>query len=179
MRKVRNLSEYKKFMHGDFLVVPTQGVRVISFEVNPYGPVAMYWQPRPQVTKKGEEPPERMFIGATDEPDEFHVTVDGPGEVVFEPSSEVWVRHQLVKATNPNPGEGETFTRMERMGIHVDEIGAALHRQAVMNRIVAHRENYARDVYQGRLEKQMADLTATIAKLTAPREEAESEAPAE
>lgn len=165
MRKVRNLNGFKLYAQGDQLHAPGTGVRSVSFEVNPVGPCVVYLYTQPE-GKKVE--PVRVLVGLVEQQETLEVTVEGVGWFQLEPSAEVWVRHKWQKVTNPNPGAGKTFTRMEKMGVEQDEIGTALHRQSVLQKIATGRENYARDAYQRQLEKQIAELGERIALLTPP-----------
>lgn len=168
MRKVRNLDGFELYASGDKLVFTGRGVRTVVFEVNPVGPCVAY------LYKKVGKADQRMLIGWTEVPETFEVNVEGDVWVQLEPSAEVWVRHKADKVAGPNPGEDQTFTRMEKMGLYADDLTIALHRQATLNNIIAHRENFARDSYQRRLEARLEEMGETIKKLT-PKEEASAD----
>lgn len=168
MRKVRNLEGFRLYGEGDKLVFAGNGKRTVTFEVNPVGPVVAYLYSG--VGKSAT----RVLIGWTEVPETFEVNVDGDVWVQLEPSAEVWVRHSKIAVAAPNPSDGQTFTRMEKMGLYADDLTIALHRQAVLNNIVSHREGFARDAYQRRLEARLEEMSDTIAKLT-PKSEGENE----
>lgn len=176
MRKVRNLKQFAKYTADDAIVIdgPVK-TRVIAFDVNPYGPVAIYFDAVEMGQTKVK--PVRTFVGWCETPETFEVTVDNTGYIVFEPTGEVWVRYVGAPVVNPNPGAGQTFTRMEKMGLYADDLTIALHRQAVINNIVTGRQNLQRDSYQRQLEGKLQELSDTIAKLTPKKEEPEGEQP--
>lgn len=168
--KIRNLSGFEPYGVGDKLLAPGSDVRVISFEVNPIGPCVV-WQ---YTRHKGVKEPAKVLACVVEKLETLDITVDGDVYFELEPSQEVWVRHKFKRVVNPNPNQGETFTRMEKMGLYTDELSIALHRQAVVNRIVQHRESYAQDAYQRQLEKRVEALAATIERLQ-PKPQVEEE----
>lgn len=169
--KVRNLKDYERYEEGDKLLLPGEDVRVVTFDVNPVGPCVV----RLYTRHPGVKEPSSVLVGWCEHAETFDVTVEGQCWVQLEPSGEAWVRHKFRRVANPNPSEGETFTRMEKMGLYVDEIGVALHRQAVLQSIAASREGYVRDAYQRQLEKDLVDMRAQIAALTPPAPKVEDE----
>lgn len=168
--KIRNLSGFEQYETGDKLLAPGDGVRVVSFDVNPVGPCVVYLYTK----HPGVKEPTKTLACVVEKMETLDVTVEGDAWFQLEVSSEAWVRHKFKRVVNPNPGQGETFTRMEKMGLYADELSIALHRQAVVNRIVQHRESYAQDAYQRQLESRVESLAALVAKLT-PKEEPEGE----
>lgn len=165
--RVRNLEEYELYGVGDKLMCPGEGARTVSFDVNPVGPVVV----RLYTKVPGKKEPVAKLVGWAERQETFDVTVKGECWVQLEPSMEVWVRHKWKRVVNPNPGEGETFTVMEKMGLYVDDIGVALHRQAVLAKIANDRENYGRDAYQRQLETQLLELNKRIEALQPSKQE--------
>ncbi|QCS37231.1 hypothetical protein [Tortoise microvirus 72] len=98
--------------------------------------------------------------------------------LVFEPSGEVWFRKQDIFQAPENPNPDETFTRMEKPGLYMDDLSIALHRQSVLQRIHEGRQNVERDNYTAQLERKLRELGDTVEKLK-PKPKPEAEAGAE
>lgn len=177
MIRVKNLKDYYKVKAGEAVVYHGVADREVQLKINTAGPCVVYVQ---QVDDKNKPLPkaERFLLGMVDNgQEEFSWRLSGNFAVTFDPTGEVWVyRDQTPLAV---PGNGNPpFVRLEKMGVHVDELGVALHRQAVLNRLQRSQETIGDNLRARALEDRLADLTALVESLKpkpAPAPESESE----
>lgn len=165
MRKVNNITALSLWGVGEELTYRNehaqnpvmQELRLVSV-----GPCAVFIVPP---TSKGKD--DKLYLLGVFEGDEtfqfafpafeYKVIVDPSGPVYYaSPTGEV----------AQDVGEVKSFTRLEKPGLYMDELGIALHRQAVLSRISAARENVTKDAYQRQLERQLAELSEQVAALT-------------
>jgi len=133
-----------------------------EFQINTVGPCVA----RVQLPDEGKKPGKQYLLGTFEGRETIQFAIAAQQVAVFlEPSGEVWVRREKVFATADNPNPEENFTRMEKMGLEMDELGIALHRQAVLNAIESDRRQIVADSYTRRLERQLEETNAVVKKL--------------
>lgn len=164
MKRIKNLQQWYKVPSGEALYYWGDIERAVEIELNTVGPCAVYVE----TLDLNRNPLERYFLGVAEGLETFQWRLEGDFAVVLDPSGEVWARRDQSPVSLPAP-EGESFTRFEKAGLYVDEIGMALHRQAVLNRMAASQATGEERRTSKALEQRLADLTAQVAKLTAEK----------
>lgn len=161
VKHVKNLDRW--YLVPEKKGVPFEGTlsREVEMKVMCVGPCVLY------VTglANGKAVGDRMLLGYVDGGEEtFRWRMAGNFAVTFDASGEVWVyRDQTpVGAEAPN---GKSMTRVEKAGLYVDELGHALHRQAVLQRLATRQKTDQETAYTRGLEKRLEELVATVAAL--------------
>lgn len=170
MQRIKNIAQYLRYDKTTNLVFHAavgdeQPSVLVELEINPVGPCVV--RAHAPDTKKGE-PGESWLVGCYDSPETLRFALPLKACRVSLEAAEVWVRRPRTVSTEQNPNPDETFTRMEKQGIDMDEMSVALHRQAVFNRIAANRDMAERDAYTRQLESKLNQLSEQIATLTPP-----------
>lgn len=172
MRKIKNVEEFVPYK-DELMFVGIEGQRrTLEVEINAIGPCVVWLK-----QLKGEKQVTKHLLGCHEGLETYQVDVEAHTVAIEIEEGTPWVRVVRGKVAAPNPSEGETFTRMEKLGLHVDELGVALHRQSILQGIASQRENLERDNYQRSLERRLGELTTLIDKLK-PKEEGEPKAEA-
>lgn len=161
MKRVKNVQDFVQYDETTNLVFKSNdesGVISAELEINTVGPCVV----RLQLPNAGKKVGNVYLVGVYEGLDKVHFAIAAPeARLVFEPSGEVWFRHNEVPQGIPDTGE-ETFTRLEKPGLYLDDLSLALHRQSVLQNIAETRRNVNADAYQRRLEKTIDELSAKI-----------------
>lgn len=171
MRRLKNVEDFVKYDDTTdhmltFKANEETGMVSGEFEVKVVGPCAAFVH-LPDV---GKNPGPRYLLCLIDADDTIVFSVKAPmARVVLQPSAEVWFRKRTVFQSADNPNPDQNFTRMEKPGLYQDELGIALHRQAVLNRIQQTASETASAAAARRMAKQLEDLTGQIAELRLQR----------
>lgn len=178
MIRIKNLMDWYKVPTGEGVRFLGKADREVELKVNTAGPCIVYVQ---RLDDKGEKPlakSERYMLGMVDNGQEAFVwRMPGNFVVTFDATGEVWIYRDQTPLAIPGKGE-PSFVRLEKMGVHVDELGVALHRQAVLNRLQRSQETVGENVRAKALEKQLADLTKLVESLK-PKEVVQADPPAQ
>lgn len=178
-KKIQNIEEFREYKQGDTLRYVAQGPEGViggELEIVTVGPcVARLHIPG---DKKGSVT--KYLLGCFEGHETIQFAIKAPeAVVVLEPSAEVAYRQQKTFAVADNPNPDENFTRNERMGLEMDELGIALHRQAVLNRIEQSRQRLQDDQYTSTLERKLAETSAAVEQLVKAQRDAEEARAAE
>lgn len=172
VKRIDNVDQYtqwKKTHRIEFRANESTGIINGEIELNTVGPCVA----RLAVAADEDGPAQVYLLGCVEGLETLRFAVmANRAAVVLEPSAEVWFRKQDTFVVGDNPNPDETFTRMEHMGLEMDELGIALHRQNVLNQIQTGRENRERDNYSRQLERRLDDMAHIIKTLQAPQEPA-------
>lgn len=159
MKKLRiaNLDQYAQPKDG-LIVYKGTPKRTVALEINPVGPVAAY------LVTAGKKP-ERYLLAVIDDPTEISFTWKGDFAVQLE--GEAWVRRDQTPVFVEADPELPVYTRFEKVGLYHDEVGMALHRQAVLQRLQASGSADETSLRAQRLEDQLAKQGKLIEELLA------------
>lgn len=165
MRRIKNLMDYFLVPKGHGIAFFGHADREVSMKINTAGPCVVYVQ---AVQADGKTPlakSQRMLLGMVDNGlEEFVWRMPGNFAVTFDPTGEVWVYRDQTPLAVAGKGEG-SFTRLEKIGVHVDELGVALHQQAVLNRLQRSQETVGENIRAKALEARVADLAKLVDSL--------------
>lgn len=131
--------------------------RTVALEINPVGPVVAY------LLQDGKKA--RLLLAVIDEPTEISFTWEGDFTVELE--GEAWVRRDQTPVFVEADPALPVYTRFEKVGLYHDEVGMALHRQAVLQRLQALDGADESSLRAQRLEDQLAKQGKLIAELLA------------
>lgn len=177
MIRVKNLRDYYKVPKTGGVFFYGTADREVELKVKSAGPCVVYVQ---QLDEAGEKPlpkSERYLLGMIDNGEEtFAWRLPGNFVVTFDPTGEVWVYRDQTPMAIPGKG-GAPFVRLEKMGVHVDELGVALHRQAVLNRLQRSQETIGENIRAKELEARLADLTKLVETLKPKAEVVQADPP--
>lgn len=167
MKKLRiaNLDQWAQPKDGIILYKGTPK-RTVALEINPVGPVAAYLL---EGGKKGA----RVLLAVIDEPTEISFTWEGDFAVELE--GEAWVRRDQTPVFVEADPALPVYTRFEKVGLYHDEVGMALHRQAVLQRLQATGSADESSLRAQRLEEQLAKQGKLIEELLARQQIPEKE----
>lgn len=175
MKRIRNVLAFQRY--EKFIVVDApqvDGKVSIEMELRTVGPAVA----RVSVFPNGAKKAVSYLLGVFEDGDTINVSVDAPQVVLsFDEGTEVWYRDLTVPIGKENPDPSKTFTRMEKPGLYMDELGIALHRQAVLGRIAERRQNFQRDQYQSQLEGELTRLRGLIEAMAPTEPEQQEEQP--
>lgn len=157
MRRIHNIEQFKPIKEAVFQGQPGQN-KVIEIEVNAIGPVVVWLQ-----LKRGKTVTKHL-LGCHDGLESYATVFDADNAGILI-EGEAYTRIVRGKVAEENPSGDETYTRQEKLGLYVDELGVALHRQSILQGIASQRENLERDNYQRMLERRLGELTTQIEKL--------------
>lgn len=143
--------------------------RVLECIANSVGPCIARLQQleagsKPDTWVKVGEP---ILIGVFEGQETIRFPAEGHVALVFEGSDEVWVYRDMRPLAVQGDPENEPFTRFEKAALYIDELGAVLHRQAVLNRLQRKGETTAANARTVQLEQQIEQLAETVKALTA------------
>lgn len=165
MIRVKNLTDYFPVPAGEAVVYRGSLEREVSIRVNTAGPCMVYVQ---QLDASGTKPLDkapRYLLGMVENgQQEFMWRMAGNFAVTFDPTGEVWVYRDQTPLAIAGEGKG-SFVRLEKIGVHVDELGVALHRQAVLNRLQRSQETVSENIRAKGLETRLAELAALVDSL--------------
>ncbi|QCS37252.1 hypothetical protein [Tortoise microvirus 75] len=175
MKHVHNLDSWYKVPAEKPLVFYGEALRTVEVRVIAIGPCVAYVHRRDGGKPLGEE----MLLGYVEGGEEtFRFTLEGDFAVRFD-AAEVWVYRDQSPVALPPREEPVSFTRHEKAGLYMDELGMALHRQSVLSRLAAKQQRDQESEYTRRLEERLALLGQQIAALTPKPEEPAPEAVSE
>lgn len=155
--RVANLDQWARPADGIIAYVGTPK-RTVALEINPVGPVVAYLK---EPGKGGH----RILLAVIDEPTEITFTWEGNFNVELE--GEAWVRRDQTPVFVEADPDLPVYTRFEKVGLYHDEVGMALHRQAVLQRLQAADGADETSLRARRLEERLAKQDALIAELLA------------
>lgn len=178
--RVHNVEQFQRWDDKSRIVFranDNSGVIGAELEINTVGPCVA----RVHLPDEGKNPGKVYLLGVFEGNQTIQFGISAETVMVaLEPSSEVWYRKSDTFATAENPNPNVSFTRMENMGLEMDELGIALHRQAVLNRIETGRVQIVADQYTRKVERLLAETNARVDKLLeAQRVEREAQANAQ
>lgn len=156
--RIANLDQWAK-PAGGLIVYEGSGPRHVSLEINPVGPVVAYYLQGEGKTMS------KVLLAVVDEPTELMFSGDGNFSVQLE--GEAWVRRDQTPIFVEADPELSSYTRFEKVGLYHDEIGMALQRQAVLQRL-ANMDGAAESSLRARrLEEQLQSTNDLVLKLQA------------
>ncbi|UYD39166.1 MAG: hypothetical protein [Wigfec virus K19_56] len=168
--RVHNIEQFQKYDEHSRIIFKANdnsGVIGAEFELNTVGPCVA----RLHLPDDGKKAGKVFLIGVYEGNQTVQFGIAAQSVMVsLEPSGEVWYRKRDSFAVADNPNPDVSFTRKENMGLEMDELGIALHRQAVLNRIEAGRSQLVTDQYTRKVERQLQETNARVDKLLAERE---------
>lgn len=179
-KKIQNIDEFRAYNEKSRITFTAQGPEGViggEIEIVTVGPCVA----RLVVPAEGKAKEQVYLLGCFEghETIQFAIKAENAA-VVLEPSGEVSYRQQKTFAVADNPNPDENFTRNERMGLEMDELGIALHRQAVLNRIETGRERLVADQHTRSLERKLQETNERVdALLKAQSDAAEAAQAAE
>lgn len=171
MRHIKNLEQWYLVPTGEILTFRGDAERTVEIELNAVGPCSAYVQrlklddDAPDPKKKAIWTGERYLLGTFEGLEAFRWRLDGNFGVVLEHSPEVWARRDQSPVSLPEP-EGESYTRFEKAGLYVDELGTMLHRQAVLTRMSNSQAQGEERRENASLRRRLDDMAAMIEKLS-------------
>lgn len=183
MRHIKNLEQWYKVPAGEVLTYRGTTERTVEVELNSVGPCVVYTQRieldevEPDPKKKAKWVGERYLLGTFEGLEGFRWRLDGNFAVVLDGSPEVWARRDQSPVSLPEP-EGESYTRFEKAGLYVDELGTMLHRQATLQRMANSQAQGEERTVNRQLRARLDELTAMVSKLQ-PKAEARPEVKAD
>lgn len=170
VKKLRDLDRWVEASSG--ILFPGEALRTVSVTINPVGPAVARVVPY-QLNSKGAHTYDKdsaVFLGVFDQMETLEITWGGSFAVFFEDAVEVWVlRDQTPLAIAADP-DSPKFTRFEKQGLFVDDLGVALHRQAVLSRLANKQNEQAANVREAGLRQQLEELGKLVAGLTKAEE---------
>lgn len=173
--KLQNVDQFRLYDPKSRIVFRANGDTGIihgEVEINTVGPCVA----RLSLPAEGKAEPVQYLLGCYEGNVTIQFAIGAPlAAVVLEPSGEAWYRNAETFAVSDNPNPDENFTRLEKMGLEQDELGIALHRQAVLSRIQNERSQSVSDQYTRNLERQLAETNARVDAILAAQAEAEPE----
>lgn len=179
MRHVKNLEQFYQVPAKEVLIYWGDMRRSVEIELNAVGPCAAYVQ-KVEVDRdagpkaKPKYIGERYLLGTFEGLEAFRWSLDGNFAVILEPSGEVWARRDQTPLSVPNP-DTEVYTRFEKAGLYVDELGTLLHRQAVLQRMAASSAMGEERRQTSVMERRLIELEEKLAKLQPQVEEQSTE----
>lgn len=172
-KKIQNIEEFRPYNEKSRITYQAQGPEGViggELEIVTVGPCVA----RLVLPAEGKAKEQAYLLGCFEGHETIQFAIKAPlAVIVLEPSAEVAYRQQKTFAVADNPNPDENFTRNERMGLEMDELGIALHRQAVLNRIEQSRQRLQDDQYTSALERKLAETSAAVERLVKAQEEAE------
>lgn len=169
--RIRDLDRWYKVETG--LAFHGEALRTVAVEISTVGPTMLMVVPF-TLDKKGLPTFSRddaVFGGVVEGREVIEVTWGGNFALAFDEGSEVWaLRDQTPVATPADPALPK-FTRFEKQGLFIDDLGVALHRQAVLTRLAEKSKTEAQNLREAGLVQQLAELSAKVAALTPPQVE--------
>lgn len=181
VRKFENADQFKLVNEKTVLKFEApekDGLTHARFEIKTVGPCPVRIE---YLANPGDKKPTVTLLCVTEGNEVLEVALRTPAiDVSFEPFGECWVRQEKQFAVYDNPNPDEKFTRMEHMGVEMDEMEQMLHRQDLLFRIQRNRENVQADGRTRQLERQVAEAAEAIAamkkQLEKPAEGSEAKA---
>lgn len=182
MRHIKNLDQWYEVPTGGILVYRGKLERAVEIELNSVGPCAVFVQ-RISLAEDAADPKtkpkwvgDQYFLGTFEGLDGFRWRLDGDFAVSFEPSGKVFARRDQTPLAVPNPDE-VSYTRHEKAGLYVDELGTLLHRQSVLSRMANSQAMGEERRHNSVLEQRIAELAEQVKKLTPVKEETPPQEP--
>lgn len=189
MRHIKNLEQWYKVPASGILVYRGDMERTTEVELNVVGPCVVYVQRieldelEPDPKQKAKWIGEKYLLGVIEGLDAFRWRLEGNFALSFDASGEVWARRDQSPVSYPNP-DSEVYTRFEKSGLYVDELGTLMHRQAVLHRLNSsqamgeeRRENSALLKRLEALTKQVEALTPKASEAPTKEEKTDGEQP--
>lgn len=163
MKKMRiaNLDQWA-VPKGGVITWQGSGRRQVAIEVNPVGPVVAYYM---QGEGKAQT---KTLLAVLDEPTE--VIFHGEDNFAVHLEGEAWVRRDQTPIFVEADPDLVSFTRFEKVGLYHDEIGMALHRQAILQRLSAADGAHETSQRAQRLEAQLGEVNDLVKTLVAERD---------
>lgn len=168
--RIHNVDEFRPYEADSKIIFRangTDGVIGAELEINTVGPCVA----RLRLPDEGKKPGKVFLLGTYEgnKTIQFGIKADTV-MVILEPSAEVWYRKSDTFQSADNPNPDVSFTRKENMALEMDELGIALHRQGILNRIESSRVQTTADQYSKRLERQLQETNARVDALLAAQE---------
>lgn len=170
VKHIRNLDRWNKVVDGEVLFTGAQA-RGGEIIVNSVGPCVVHYVPLgPDGKPSGDE----VLLGCSEGLETYRWDSRGPCMIVLEPSGEVWVYRDQTPLAKPAEN-GVSMTRVEKAGLYMDDLGMALHRQAVLQRMARMQATEEDTRYTRGLEERLEALSALVATLRPPQPDFEPE----
>jgi len=167
MRHIKNIDRWYRVANNTLLVYEGDAERTVEIAINAVGPCVARLVAVHQEKGKWVPQGDPFLLGLVEGGrEDFRWTANGNFAVVLETTGEAWVYRDMTPVSVQADESLEVFTRMEKAGLYMDDLGIALHRQAVLQRLQHKQQRELADDYTQSLEQRLQVLADQVEALT-------------